>query len=265
MSRMQGKIGLVTGASGGIGEAFAHILAQDGYSLVLVARSADGLNRVRGVIAGKHSTSVTVIPLDLSQDGATQVLTDELAARSMSPDVVINNAGFGLVGKAAFLSLDQQLNMIDLNARALTDLSLRCLPAMLERKSGGIINVASVAAFLPGPNMAVYFATKAYVVSLSDALHEEVRGSGVNVMSLCPGPVETGFHVRAGMKDAQRLSPIRLPSPGSVAAQGWAGFLAGERQVIPGLANKIMAYAARGAPRRALLPMASRAMARTKA
>ena len=265
MVKRQGKIGLVTGASGGIGEAFAHVLAQDGYSLVLVARSEAGLNRVRGILAGRHSASIIVIPLDLSLPGAPQALADELSARSLRPDVVINNAGFGLAGKAAELPVDQQSNMIDLNVRALTELSLRCLPAMLERKSGGIINVASVAAFMPGPNMAVYFATKAFVVSFSDALHEELRGSGVNVMSLCPGPVETGFQLRAGLKDAQRLSAVKLPSAASVAARGWAGFIAGERQVIPGIANKIVAYTARGAPRRALLPIAGRAMARSKA
>jgi hypothetical protein len=265
MTQNDKRLALITGASGGIGEAFAHRVARQGYDLVLVARSESALERVRSAIAGQTSATVHLVALDLTAQGAVSTLSNEIAARLLAPDVVINNAGFGLTGKAAELPLADQLNMIDLNVRALTELTLLHLPQMLARRRGGIINVASVAAFLPGPNMAVYFATKAYVVSFSDALYEEVKGSGVTITSVCPGPVETGFQARAGMKDVRRLSSAGLVSAETVAAEGWSAFLAGERQVIPGLANKLVAYATRGAPRRALLPFAARAMAKSKA
>ncbi len=175
-TRQHDRLALVTGASGGIGEAFAHELAAAGYALVLTARQEQELNRVRGVIAAKHQVPVTVIAMDLGDAGACDRLASELAARNLVPDLVVNNAGFGLVGPAAALPAADQLAMIDLNVRALTDLSLRFLPAMLARKSGGIVNVASTGAFMPGPNMAVYYATKNYVLAFSDALHEELKG-----------------------------------------------------------------------------------------
>jgi hypothetical protein len=265
MSTHAEKIALITGASGGIGEAFAHILAADGYMPVLVARSEEGLNRVRGEVAAGGGKPCVVLPLDLGEPGATQRLQDELEARALAPDVVINNAGFGLTGPALQISAREQLGMIDLNVRCLTDLTLRFLPAMVAKRRGGVINLGSVAAFLPGPNMAVYFASKAYVVSFTDALHEELKGTGVNAMSLCPGPVETGFQARAGMKEARRMSSAATLTATQVAELGWAGFKRGDRQVIPGLANKLMAYATRGAPRTALLPFAGRAMARARA
>ena len=155
--------------------------------------------------------------------------------------------------------------MIDLNVRALADLTLRFLPGMIARASGGVINIASVASFMPGPQMAVYFATKAFVLSFTDAIAEEVRSAGVTVMSLCPGPVETNFQARAGMKRARALSRISTMSAVDVARAGWAGFNARERMVVPGFINKLTAYAARGAPRRLILPIVRRAVASAKA
>ena len=171
---MRGRV-LITGASGGIGEAFAVLLASEGYSLGLVARNEGELNRVKGVISARHEVEVDVFPIDLGLPDSGERLAASLEQRGFSPRHSINNAGFGLAGNAVDLARDEQLRMIDLNVRALTDLTLRFLPSMIQRRSGGIINVASVAGFMPGPGMAVYFATKAYVLSFSDALSEELR------------------------------------------------------------------------------------------
>ena len=256
---------LITGASGGIGEAFAHVAAGEGHPLILVARTEAELHRVRGVVIARYAVPVTVIVLDLSKPGACDVLANELEARKLAPDILINNAGFGLIGKAAELPRENQLQMIDLNVRALSDLTLRFLPAMIAKGSGGIINVASTAGFMPGPNMAVYFATKAYVMSFTEALFEETKGSGVTLTTLSPGPVETGFQRRAGMKQARALSPVIPKTAMAVAEAGWTGFKEGERLVIPGTMNKLAAYALRGAPRRVILPVIRRAMGTAKA
>jgi hypothetical protein len=257
------RLALVTGASGGIGEAFAHVLAAAGYALVLTARQERELNRVRGVIAAKHQVPVIVIAMDLGEAGACDRLAGELVARNLTPDLVVNNAGFGLVGPAVQLPAEGQLAMIDLNVRALTDLTLRFLPAMLARKSGGIVNVASTGAFMPGPNMAVYYATKNYVLAFSDALHEELKGTGVTVTTVCPGPVETGFQHRAGIGNTRAMAGGGL-KPMDVAIQAMDAFRRGERMVIPGAMNKVIAYSMRGAPRRMILPLIKRVMARAR-
>lgn len=252
---------LITGASSGIGEAFAHVAAGEGHPLILVARSEAELHRVRGVVIARYAVPVSVVVLDIGQPGSGEKLANELEARKLSPDIVINNAGFGLVGKAAELSREDQLRMIDLNVRGLADITLRFLPQMIARGRGGVINVASTAGFMPGPNMAVYFASKAFVVSFTDALYEEVKGTGVTLTTLSPGPVETGFQRRAGMKQARALSKTAM----AVAQAGWAGFKEGERLVVPGPMNKLAAYALRGAPRRVILPVIKRAMGASKA
>lgn len=256
---------LITGASGGIGEAFAHVAAGDGHPLILVARTEAELHRVRGVVIARYAVPVSIIVLDLSKQGSGQVLANELEARKLTPDILINNAGFGLIGKAAEIAREDQLQMIDLNVRALTDLTLRFLPGMIAKGAGGIINVASTAGFMPGPNMAVYFATKAFVLSFTDALHEETKGTGVTLTNLSPGPVDTGFQRRAGMKQARALSRVVPKTAMTVAQAGWAGFKAGERLVVPGNMNKFTAYALRGAPRRVILPIIRRAMGAAKA
>ena len=155
--------------------------------------------------------------------------------------------------------------MIDLNSRALTDLSLRFLPAMIAKRSGGIINVASVASFMPGPGMAVYFATKAYVLSFSEAIAEELRGTGVTVTSLCPGPVETGFQRRAGMRTQRFSGPVKPLSAAKVAAEGWAAFSKGKRVTVPGWSNKLAALGSRATPRGILLPIVRWATRNAKA
>jgi short-subunit dehydrogenase len=256
---------LITGASSGIGEAFAHVAAGEGHPLVLVARTEAELHRVRGVVIARYAVPVSIIVLDLSAPGAGDVLANELEARKLDVGIIINNAGFGLIGKAAELSRQDQIKMIDLNVRSLTDITLRFLPQMIAKGRGGVINVASTAAFMPGPNMAVYFASKAFVLSFTDALHEETRGTGVTFTTLSPGPVETGFQRRAGMKQARALTRIIPKSAMAVAQAGWAGFKEGERLVVPGTMNKITAYALRGAPRRMILPVIRRAMGAAKA
>jgi short-subunit dehydrogenase len=262
--QMRGRV-LITGASGGIGEAFAVLLAGEGYSLGLVARNEGELNRVKGVISARHAVEVDVFALDLGLPESGERLAASLEQRGFVADILINNAGFGLAGNAAVLPRDEQVRMIDLNIRALTDLSLRFLPGMIARRSGGILNVASVAGFMPGPGMAVYFATKAYVLSFSDALWQEVRGTGVTVTSLSPGPVETGFQRRAGMRADRFAGPVKPWTAAEIAAAGWAAFAKGERMVVPGWSNKLAAYGARATPRRLLLPLLRRAMAGVKA
>jgi short-subunit dehydrogenase len=257
---MENKLALITGASGGIGEAFGHVLAAEGYDLVLVARRDQELHRVKGVITSKLPVAVHVMTLDLNEANAVETLMAEMANRNLVPAIVINNAGFGLVGPMAELSRDEQLRMIDLNVRVLTDLTLRFLPAMVANKSGGIINVASVAGFMPGPMMAVYFATKNYVLSFGDALNSELRGSGVTLTTLCPGTVKTGFQARAGQNE--RGSTL---SAFDVASQGWTGFKAKRRVVVPGFLNQIMAYGLRHTPRRLSLPLIKQVMGRRRA
>ncbi len=244
-----GRRALITGASTGLGEAFAHLLAQEGWDLALVARREGELNRVAGVLRAHHGVEVHVVPLDLSRPDADALLADRLAAKDFAPDVLINNAGFGLVGRAMELPPKRQLEMLDLNLRAAVALSLRFLPAMAARGRGGVLNVASLAAFMPGPNMAVYFATKAALLSFSEALAEELKGSGITVSAFCPGPVRTGFLDASGISRTW-LSRLLRPVRADVVAQaGWQGFKEGRTVIVPGLLNTMMAWSARFAPR----------------
>jgi short-subunit dehydrogenase len=250
------KLALITGASRGIGEAFAHVLAKDGCDLVIVARSEGELHRVSGVVGSRHEVSVVPMPFDLCVPQAGSSLAKELEGRGLKPDIIVNNAGFGLMGPAASLSLDDQLAMVDVNIRVLTDLSLRFLSGLLAGEGRrGIINVASLAALAPGPNMAVYYASKAYVLSFSEALAAEVSGRGVTVTAVCPGMVPTGFQARAGMEGstAYKLAPRKTAQ--AVAEAGWAGFQRGDRVVFPGASTRLAAFALQGTPHRMSLPL----------
>jgi short-subunit dehydrogenase len=247
---------LITGASGGIGAALAHEFAAAGLTLALTGRREAQLAALADEIAAKGLTRPLVIAADLGTPDGPQRLADALAARALEPAIVVNNAGFGLLGEAVDLDPAHQLAMIDLNVRALTDLSLRWLDS-IRRHRGGILNVASIAGFLPGHGMAVYHATKAYVISFTEALHAELAAEGVRVCALCPGPVETEFFSRAGMP--QDYFPGYLTRTAErVAREGYEGFMGGHRVVVPGGANRIMTLLPRLLPRAIMLAMTER-------
>jgi uncharacterized protein len=244
-------VALITGASSGIGAALAHEFAARGHELVLIARREQALVGVAEAIAAKGGARPTVLRLDVARIDAARDIAEALARRGLEPEIVVNNAAFGLLGSVDKLDRAAQLAMIDLNVRALTDLSLAFIES-LERRRGGILNVASISGFLPGPGMAVYNATKAYVVSFTEALHQELKPKGVRVTALCPGPVPTEFQVRAGIAD--RASPAFLTrSAESVATDAYLGLKQGRRLVIPGWANRMVPVLAGILPRPTLL------------
>jgi short-subunit dehydrogenase len=244
---------VITGASSGIGAALAHEFASHGHELVLVARREQALTTVAEAIAAKGTPRPMVLRLDVARIDAARDLSEALAQRGLEPEIIVNNAGFGLFGPADTLDRAQQLAMIDLNVRALTDFSLTFLDT-IERRRGGILNVASLAAFLPGPGMAVYYATKAYVLSFSEALHRELKERGVRVTVLCPGPVPTEFQARAGMS-ARSVPQFMMVSPEQVAKDAYRGLKEGRRLVIPGTSSKVLPLLARLTPRSVALNM----------
>ncbi len=244
---------VITGASAGIGSELAKVFARNGHRLVLVARRKDKLDALADEIAAGGRPRPDVIALDLSVAGVADVLARELASRNLDAETIVNNAGFGLTGRAAELDRAEQLAMIDLNVRTLTDLSLAFVDS-LARHKGGILNVASLASFLPAPGMAVYYATKAYVLSFSEALHRELRKKGVRVTALCPGPVPTEFQARAGLTGSRRGGLLEL-SASEVAEIGYRGFAAGKRLVVPGRLNKLVPLLPRIFPRALVLAM----------
>lgn len=244
---------LITGASAGIGKALARVFARHGHTLVLTARREAQLSALADEIAASGHTRPQVMTADLGALEGAARLAEALRAAGLEPAMVVNNAGFGLLGEAADLDHTQQLAMIDLNIRALTDLSLRWLES-ITRHRGGILNVASIAGFLPGPGMAVYHATKAYVVSFTEALHEELKSDGVRVCALCPGPVATEFFDRAGLP--RDYFPAFLNrSAQRVAREGYEGFMTGHRLVVPGKPNRVMTMLPRLLPRGLMLAM----------
>jgi len=246
---------LITGASGGIGEAFAHRVGREGCRLVVVARREAELNRVAGVIGAHSGVPVIPVVMDLSHRDAGERLEGELKRQGIEPDIVINNAGYGLFGCAIDRDLEDQVGIVDLNVRAVTDLTLRFLPGMKARGSGGFINVASVAAYLPGPYMAAYYASKAYILSWSEALATELKGTGVTVTCLCPGPVPTGFQARAGMDAKKVYRGVPQVTPEQCAESGWLAFQRGQRVAFPDAAAAFSSYTSRHMPRRLLLPI----------
>jgi short-subunit dehydrogenase len=245
---------LITGASAGIGWALAEVFAAHGDELVLVARREAALTRLADGIAATGAPRPTVVGLDLAPAGAGERVAAALAERGLVPRCVVNNAGFGLIGPAATLDRAEQLAMIDLNIRTLTDLSLAFM-ADLERHRGGLLNVASVAGFVSGPGMAVYYATKAYVVSFTEALHAEMKPRGVRVTALCPGPVPTEFQDRAGIA---RRPGMMDRSAAEVARAGYDGLMRGRRMVVPGWQNRFITRLPRLLPRGLMLALVGR-------
>ena len=247
---------LITGASSGIGRGFAELFARDGWRPILVARSADGLNSLAEDLKARFAVDAVAIPVDLAQTGSAERLFEEIERRGIAVDALVNNAGFGTFGNFAELPLEDERQELQLNVVTLTELTKLFLKPMLLRKRGRILNVASTAAFQPGPLMTVYYASKAYVLSFSEALHEELRGSGVTMTCLCPGATQSGFQDRAKMSDSTIVKGRRLPDAMSVAQAGYRAMLAGKRLVIPGALNVLTAFLPRVSPRGAVVRIA---------
>jgi short-subunit dehydrogenase len=249
-TRQPRPVALVTGASSGIGLALARELAARGHDLVLVARTQSRLETLAAELQARHGVACTPLAFDLAQRDAADRLADELARRGIAIDVLVNNAGFGLFGRHAETDLADEQQMIDVNITTLTRLTKRLLPGMLARRRGRILNVASTAAFQPGPYMAVYYATKAYVLSYSEALAEELADAGVSVTALCPGPTASGFQDRAAMQSSALVKGKRLPTADDVAAYGVQALMAGRRVAIHGFMNRLLVQSLRTMPRR---------------
>ncbi len=245
----QRQTGLVTGGSGGIGLELAKNLARAGFDLVLVARKRDTLEAAAGQLEGKFGIKAHVFAADLRLSDAPQAIFGFLRNENIDIDVLVNNAGFGLGGEFADTSIQRELEMIQVNIAALTHLTKLFLPAMIKRGSGRVLNLASTAAFQPGPLMAVYYATKAYVLSFSEALAEELRHTGVTVTALCPGPTETDFAAEAQIPNSRLFHTFGVADPADVAKYGFDAMMQGKRLAIPGFTNKVIAQANRFAPR----------------
>lgn len=232
------RVTLITGASGGIGADLARVFARAGHDLALVARSGDKLAALADEIEASGRPRPLLLPLDLTAAGAVEALAAGLEAAKATPDILVNNAGFGLIGEAAQLNAAEQLAIVDLNVRSLVEITLRFLP-QIRTARGKILNVASIVAFFPGgPGMAVYYASKAYVLSFTEALHQEWSDRGIKVSALCPGPVPTEFQARAKMELPSAAKMIELP-PERVAQIGYDGLMRGQRVVVAGLGNKL--------------------------
>ena len=237
------KVALITGASAGLGVEFARQLSKRGHRLVLAARRKDRLEDL-----AKELGNARTVAIDLSEADAASKLLADIESAGEEIDVLVNNAGFGLIGEFAKLDAAREREMIDLNIGTLTDLCRVIAPQMITRKSGAILNVASTAAFQPGPNMAVYFATKAYVLSFTEALHEELKPYGIKVSCLCPGPTRTEFGEVAGFGGNGMFDRVAMKAP-EVVRSGLNGLDTNKAVVVPGLMNKIGAASTRFAPR----------------
>jgi uncharacterized protein len=251
------RAAIVTGASSGIGGEFARILAQRGYQVVLVARSADRLEE----LAGRLGPQAHPLPADLSQRSDRAGLLDRIAALGLVPDILVNNAGLSTLGLVAKSVPEQELNLVEVDVAAVVDLCSRLLPGMVDRHRGAVLNVSSVAAFGPLPGQAAYGAAKAFVLSYTHSLRGELRGTGVTATALCPGPVDTGFGEAAGFskEEAESALPRVMWIPAEKVAQaGIDGLAAGKAVVVPGRVNRVASAFFRVAPPELLLPVLTR-------
>lgn len=260
---MNRKTALITGASGGIGLALARLFARDGYNLVLTARSEDALRRLASELEKAHGIQAHVISADLTDPQAPAALYERTRQSGIHVDVLVNNAGFATYGPFADADPKSELDMLEVNVSALTHLTRLFLPAMIERRSGKVLNVASTAAFQPGPLMAVYCASKAYVLSFSEAIANELKGTGVTVTALCPGATRTGFIARAEMEKSN-LFRKGVMDVETVARAGYDALMKGRSFTIPGLANRFLAWSVRFMPRSVVPSVARRVMEQAK-
>jgi hypothetical protein len=248
-TQLQGKTALVTGASSGIGLAIAQVLAENGADLILTARREERLQKLATELQEQHGVKVNVFAADLATPDAPQHLFQQIESENLRIDLLVNNAGFGSYGPFLDLDLDGELSMINLNISALVALTRLCLPAMVNRESGYVLNVASTAAYQPGPFMAVYFATKAFVLHFSEAVNEELKGTGVSVTALCPGPTESEFGDVAGVNESAMFAGKKLPTSAAVARDGLKATLARKPILIHGFSNWMLAQSVRFTPR----------------
>jgi len=255
MPKAPSKTALITGASFGIGTELARIFAREGYNLVLVARTADKLRQIASELEKAHGTRSLILATDLTDPGSPAYVIDQTTRADIQVDVLVNNAGFGQYGFFAENDLEECLRQIQLNVTTLTHLTRLYLPGMIERKDGGVLNVASTAAFQPGPLMAVYFATKSYVLLFSEALANELNGTGVSVTCLCPGATATEFHKRANAT-GMRLLKFGSMDAHTVAEDGYRALMAGKPVVISGFKNWLLAQSVRFSPRRLVTAIA---------
>ncbi len=240
---------LITGASSGIGYELARVFAREKYNLVLIARNEKKLQEIAVELTKAHEVQVTVLAKDVSLLVSATEIYDSLKQNGIAVDVLVNNAGFGDFGFFTETKWEKELEMINLNMTALTALTKLFVGDMVKRKSGKILNVASTASFQPGPLMAVYYATKAYVLSFSEAISNELSGTGVTVTALCPGPTESGFQAAADMKDSKLVKGKKLPTSQEVAEYAYKALMSGKVVAVHGLMNKIMAQSVRYSPR----------------
>jgi short-subunit dehydrogenase len=258
-------VALITGASGGIGLELARLCARDGHDVILVARSQAKLEELAKYLSGMYAVRAEVIVADLSDPEAPRAIMEEVSARGMGVDVLINNAGVGLWGLFGRQDERQILDLLQVNITALTLLTRLVLPRMVSQRGGRILNVASAGGFAPGPLMAVYFAGKSYVIHLSEAIANELEGTGVTVTALCPGPVPTGFSAASGMIDVELQALPGGLDAATVANIGYRGMRRGKRVVVPGMAMKLLIFSIRVGPRWLITRIARRLQERKAA
>jgi short-subunit dehydrogenase len=249
---------LITGGSVGIGAALADVFAEHGHDLILVSRNRDKLEMRGNEIRQKYSVQVSCISEDLSDPAGPRRLFDAVTGQGLDVHNLVNNAGVGLFGKFLTTDLDAEVRMIQLNVTSPVELTKRFLPAMIARRRGRILNVASTAAFVPGPWMSIYYATKAFLLSFSQAIDYELEPNGISVTTLCPGPTESEFKVRAGSERSRLFEAFVMDAP-TVARAGYDGMMKGKTVVIPGIRNKLIPVAARLTPRPLIAMLSHRA------
>jgi len=261
-NKQQRETALITGASSGIGLDLARLMAPN-FDLIITARNESELEKLAGELESQHRTHVHVIPADLARPEAPKIIFDEIGRRGLVVDLLVNNAGFGAYGNFAESELQRDLDIIAVNISSLTALTRLALPGMLERRRGKIMNVASTAGFQPGPLMSVYYATKAYVIMFSEGIANELKGTGVTVTCLCPGPTVTRFAERANMEES-RLFKLGAMTSMDVARAGYKGMMAEKGLVIPGMMNKTLAFSVRFSPRKLVTAISRKLQERTK-